>query len=102
MGLLRFAIGVLLGVATVSPSVCYAADAPRLAGSLGLAQASAGDLHVTAKPEGDRIVILIDLPESAQVEWSSDGRELLLRFPGEIRAPSSTSPFSRPGPASAT
>lgn len=81
------AVGIFVGIVSAWSSALFAADAPVLAGSMGIAQAPAGDLHITAKPEGNKIVILIDLPESAKVEWSSDGRELLLRFPGEVRAP---------------
>ncbi|MCX7355948.1 MAG: hypothetical protein NTY59_14185 [Alphaproteobacteria bacterium] len=63
-----------------------AADAPVLAPSMGLAQAG-GDLHIAAKTEANKITITIDLPESAKVDYSTDGREVVLHFPHEVRAP---------------
>lgn len=80
------AFAVALGAAAGAWGVALAADPPKLADSMGLAQAG-GDMHVTTKTEGNRIIILIDLPESAKVEWSTDGREVVLRFPHEVRAP---------------
>lgn len=53
---------------------------------MGLAQAG-GDLHITTRTEGNKIMIVIDLPEAAKVDWTTDGREIVLRFPHEVTAP---------------
>ena len=75
-----------LGAAGCVGSVALAADPVVLAPSMGLAQA-AGDLHITTKTEANRIIITIDLPESTQIDYSTDGREVVLHFPHEVSAP---------------
>ncbi len=75
-----------LGAAGCAGGVALAADSPTFAPSMGLAQA-AGDLHITTKTEANRVIITIDLPESANVDYSTDGREIVLRFPHEVSAP---------------
>jgi len=75
-----------LGAAGCAWGAALAADSPAFAPSMGLAQAG-GDLHITTKTEGNRITITIDLPESAKIDYSTDGREVVLHFPHEVSAP---------------
>lgn len=80
------ALAAALGAAGCVWGAAMAAGPPALAPSMGLAQAG-GDLHITTKTEGNKITITIDLPESAKVDYSTDGREVVLHFPHEVSAP---------------
>ena len=79
-------LAAALGAVGCACDLAWAADPPALAGSMGLVQA-AGDLHISTKTEDGKITILIDLPESAKVDWTTDGREVVLHFPHEVNAP---------------